>query len=128
MDDSWKGGTIMIVLLAALGCGGAEEPANEPVVTAEDLAIGESLYDEWDCSVCHGDAGEGSDLGPTLSGLDSNWKLDELAEYISEPERFIADDPRLQKLKTAFPDMAMPAYDAIPAESRRLLAAYVMSL
>lgn len=127
--DSMKAGTLALLTLAMLGCGGTgDEHASEPVITAEDLEIGKALYDDWDCGVCHGVAGEGTDLGPALSDLEANWKLDELMEYISEPERFVAKDPRLEKLKTIYSDMAMPAFDAIPPEGRRTLAAYVLSL
>ena len=115
-------------VLALLGCGGAgDESATGPPITAETLEIGRSLYEDWDCSVCHGENGEGSDLGPGLSGLSAHWKLEQLAEYISEPERFIEQDARLESLKTLYPDMAMPAFEAIPPDGRRALAAYLLS-
>ena len=60
--------TAGVYLLAELHLA-KDEPASAPTgaVVAGDAARGETLFEE-NCASCHGDAGAGGGVGPTLAG------------------------------------------------------------
>ena len=123
--------TVPFLLLfgLVLSCGESREQDEPPEteITAEMIAAGEVLYEDWACAGCHGDTAEGNEDAPPLTGLAANWTVDTLAKYISDPQSFIERDARLQKMLEEYPGVQMPAYDVFPAEERRALAAYLLS-
>ncbi len=79
----------------ALGGCGEETPA---APTAEQLFRREL------CASCHGGAGEGSWMGPPLSGLAEHWERESLAEFLRDPKPFVAEDQRLAELLGKYPN------------------------
>lgn len=106
-----------IASLALLACD--SEPPPEP----DDP--GAALFRSQGCVTCHGRAGEGSVMGPPLRGLATNWKREDLARYLADPEAFTAKDPRLAGIASKFA-MRMPRI-AATQEQRLQLADHVLA-
>jgi mono/diheme cytochrome c family protein len=120
---------LLLLFVVASSCAESsdETEAAKPEISAETIAAGQALFDDWACAMCHGDNREGAEGGPPLRGLDAHWTVETLAEYISDPSVFVDEDPRLQKVSESYPDSEMPAFDVFPAEERRALAAYLLA-
>ena len=125
-------GIVPFILLLAVvsSCGESREETEpaEPAISAEMIVIGKAVFEDWECAMCHGENREGDEGGPPLTGLDTNWTVDTLAQYVSDPQAFIEKDARLREVSESYPDTEMPAYDVFPAEERRALAAYLLGL
>jgi mono/diheme cytochrome c family protein len=137
-------GAVLLVLSVLAGCDvlpGEREPAPEPDspaearddlptglaahlpegVTEAEVAEGERLFVEVGCHVCHGEEGEGTQLGPSLT--DGEWlaiggEPEEIARVIVEGV------PRPREHPTAMP----PAGALLGEDEVRSLAAYVYAL
>ncbi len=80
------------------------------------IELGESVYQEQDCSNCHTINGVGSPIGPDLAGLAERRTLSWVHKYL--------EDPLLIK-----PDSAMPGYlGALTHEEIEAVSLYLMSL
>ena len=104
-------------LTALAACGGA--PAKDVAsMTPAELYLA-------NCARCHGRAGEGSFLAPTLDGIAANWDVDRLQRYLRDPDAIIAEDERLiaQGRKYA---QRMPAFPHIAPAQREALAAWLL--
>jgi len=124
-------GIVPFILLLAVvsSCGESSEETEpaEPVISAEMIAVGKTIFEDWECATCHGDDREGTEGGPPLTGLAAHWTVETLAQYVTDPEVFVEKDARLQKIMESYPDTEMPAYDVFPIEERRALAAYLLA-
>ena len=105
-----------LVLIAAL----AATPA-----AAEPPATGEALFNKWICAACHGKDRAGKPGAPTLRTVSKHWTVDRLADYLVDPAKVIASDPRLKAQSVQFP-MIMPSYAAKPLDERKRLAEWLI--
>ncbi len=87
---------------------------------------GEVVYSSLGCAMCHGGAGEGTALGPSLSGAKANWEKPSLVAYFKNPTEYAARDPRLAEQKKKY-SMMMPKYDTQPDAQLEALADFVLS-
>ena len=118
---------LMLAVVSSCGESSDESESAEPEISAETIAVGKAIFEDWACADCHGNNGEGSEDAPPLTALAANWTLETLAQYVSDPATFVEKDARLQKMSESYPDTDMPAYDVFPAEERRALAAYLLA-
>ena len=106
--------------LALAACSGTDSEAH-------GRTDGQQLFAQQACTTCHGDHGQGSMLGPPLTGAHAAWTREKLVEYLADPQGFAAKDPRLsQQGKKYF--QPMPSYKALTPEERASLADYVLSV
>jgi len=111
---------VVVSSAALVACSGGDSHA-------EAGADGRRLFTQQACTTCHGDQGQGSMLGPPLANAHANWTREKLVEYLSDPQAFAANDPRLaQQGKKYF--QPMPSYKALKPEERSSLADYVLAL
>lgn len=114
--------TVMALAVLTGSCGGRGEETGG--VESSDEARG--YYVDWGCPLCHGDGREGTELGPALKNLEDSWDAENLAAYLRDPERFRREDPRVQELRTYYPEVTMPEYDRAESE-RRTLAEWLLT-
>lgn len=115
----------MIGLLQG-GCSRSEDEASGGATSG--AAAGAALYQESSCWTCHGAQGEGSHLGPELSGLSRWWQSDQqLAAYLAAPDSARQHNSRLQAVGDPYRPVAMPGFADLTIEQRRALAAYVLT-
>ena len=92
--------------------------AAPPSITSRSayIELGESVYQEQDCSNCHTINGVGSSIGPDLAGLAERRTLSWVHEYL--------EDPLLIK-----PDSAMPGYlETLTHEDIEGVSLYLMGI
>lgn len=108
-----------IALAALLGAGACSE--------GEAASSAEKLFTQQGCVTCHGDHGQGSMLGPSLTGASAHWTREQLVAYLADPQGYAAKDPRLSKqgLKYFQP---MPTFKMLAPEELASLAEYVLKL
>jgi cytochrome c2 len=129
---SWVAGALAVVAIAVLfyGCpsGGGEESAGEsPGPSAAELSRGATLYKDEGCPVCHGDSAEGVEqAGPALRELAPYWTVERLSTYLQDPTAFRQANPDFDGRREEQFMLEMPAYDALTAEQRQLLAGWLM--
>jgi mono/diheme cytochrome c family protein len=129
---SWVAGVLAVVTIAVLfyGCasGGGEESAGEsPGLSAAELSRGATLYKDEGCPVCHGDSAQGVEqAGPALRELAPYWNIEKLGSYLQDPTAFRQANPDFDERREEQFMLEMPAYDALTAEQRQLLAGWLM--
>ena len=87
-----------------------------------------AAYAQAKCNGCHGAAGGGGMLGPSLQGLTEYWTAEELAEFIANPAPFVSERPRLREMLEIDYKMPMTANATLTADERRALAEWVLGL
>lgn len=87
---------------------------------------GEGLYKKGLCAVCHGEDRKGTKNAPALLDLKRHWKADALADYLADPAKARAEDPRLAELAKRYPTLVMPPWKATESE-RRILAEWLLA-
>lgn len=110
------------LLVPSVGCSRTPDPVTP---SAETLALGERLYDEWGCAACHGPDRAGTENAPPLTAASDHWTVDAFAKYLLDPQSVVASDPRLSKIGEAYADMEMPPFD-FPLEEREAVTAWVI--
>lgn len=138
-------GALIVPALATLAaCGGDEASsggavagagspsAARPDDGADDLDIDAAIavYESAACWTCHGRphrAEEGL-AGPALAGLDEHWTVEDLADFIDDPESWVAKRDRLAVLKSQYPLPMLPTTRPVPLEDRLLLARWLLTL
>ena len=106
---------VSLLLLAACG---SSEPAPDV-----KLQSGAQLYASQNCALCHGADGSSAFWRPgpdLLPNLDS-WTLDDLTQYIAEPDVVAT---RVERLTPG----SMAGFPHLDEATRRRLAEYVLSL
>lgn len=78
------------------------------------------------CGVCHGEDRKGTKNAPALSDLKRDWKVENLADYLADPAKARAQDPRLAELAERYPTLVMPPWKATESE-RRILAEWLLA-
>jgi mono/diheme cytochrome c family protein len=122
---------VPLFVLFALAC-----DSREPARTSEaPRQLGEApqrlnaqtLYRNAGCATCHrmpGDPGEPL-AGPPLRNLSEHWNREDLADFIGNPEAFVASDPRIAAQKARYP-MAMPGAPSLSQEARLAIADWML--
>ncbi len=79
------------------------------------------------CTMCHGNVGQGTNLAPALAGKAPFWTRAQLVTYLADPQKYIAGDERLRE-QARHHSLPMPKFDMLkPAELERL-ADHVLAL
>lgn len=117
-----------IVLLAfvawSLGCAGNDAPE----LTEAEIEQAMSIYEDQSCGVCHGEAGEGGDIGPALRNMTPYWDAERLSAYLRNPDGFRKANPDFEERRDrAFDEMEMPAYDLLSDEDSRALTRWLLT-
>lgn len=81
---------------------------------------GYQVYNAEGCQTCHGSNLLGTRLAPPLVDVRKHFDLASFGEYLSDPEGYILDDPRLQGLDSQYQMQVMPAYDLTDEELEAL--------
>jgi cytochrome c553 len=89
-------------------------------------ASGAEIYRLQNCANCHGEAREGTRLGPPLADLRAHWSAARLAEYFLDPRPVIEQDARLVELDRSFGSSDMGRYDNLDLEQRTHLAEWLL--
>lgn len=88
-------------------------------------ASGAEIYVLQNCRLCHEEDGSGSGRGPALGQLRTNWTVEQLVSYLSDPAPFIEADPRLKKLEDTH-SLPMPRYHNLTEQQRSRLAVWLL--
>lgn len=102
------------------------QPGSPRPFTEADWKEGKALYLR-DCSACHGERSDGE--GPAAAHIDPRPRnfLKEKFKLRSTPSgKPPATADVLRVIERGIPGTAMPAFNFLPAEERRLIAAYVL--
>ena len=119
--------------------GGSAEPAAEAPeggaaagaeLGAEEVEAAIAVYEAGACWTCHGRPHKDQPglAGPPLSGLTQHWSAEDLADFIDDPEAWVAKDDRLAVKKSEFTVPMMPPMRPISIEDRTLLARWLLTL
>ena len=112
----------------AVGCGGpGGDPGDAVVASPADVETARAVYDNESCGMCHGPAGEGTDLAPALEDLAGYWDEDRLVRYLEDPVAFQDADPSFGARRDIVYDMEMPSYGHVPEPDRRSLARWLLT-
>ena len=119
MNTTLLSGAALLVasVIALSACSMREQPVAG--------ASGEEIYRVSACSTCHGDALEGTSIGPPLGGLSTVWKRTDLVEFLGEPELFLGQVERLIQLDSSF-SATMPEYSNLSIEERDRLVGFLL--
>lgn len=124
--------TMLALMILPAGCGGsqpAEEAATEakpvPPLTAEEVERVQVLVEENICAECHSENREGSETGPSLLHVGEHWTEERLAQYVNNPELYMASHPEMRERNPGF-TIDMPPYTDLPEEDRRLLVRWAL--
>jgi mono/diheme cytochrome c family protein len=79
------------------------------------VALGQNVYDNQGCAVCHMVQGKGGTVGPDLTRVGDRLNAQQIAQYVHDP-------------KTANPATAMPPYGNLSDVQLQSLAQYLLSL
>jgi mono/diheme cytochrome c family protein len=86
---------------------------------------GSTLFRRQGCVACHGASGQGSMLAPALNGLRANWTVEQLVEYLADPQGYAAADPRLHEQAKNY-RQPMPSYKALTVEELTALGSWLL--
>ena len=87
---------------------------------------GYQVYRSRGCATCHGSDALGSRMGPSLADARLYYDRESLTTYLEDPEKAIADDPRLLEMQSQYPRIQMPAADDLPADELEALLTFVL--
>ena len=89
-----------------------------------------AVYESATCWTCHGRPHADMEglAGPALSNLDEHWNVDDLADFIDDPEAWVAKDDRLAVMKSEYPLPMMKTMRPVSLEDRQLLASWLLTL
>jgi len=85
---------------------------------------GGQAYLDSGCARCHGANFSGTQLGPPLSGLASNWTESDLTLYLKNPSGYLKKDARIKALSEQY-KVVRPRFEMDP-EQRRLLVEFLL--
>lgn len=109
---------LALVLLSSVACSTRRPPPPG--------ASGDVIYALQNCANCHGDARQGTKLGPPLRPLAPSWTRERLAEYLADPRAVVATDERLSALDREY-SADMGRYDNLSHEERLTLAGWLLA-
>jgi Cytochrome c len=78
------------------------------------------------CTDCHGTKLEGTDKGPALHNLNTNWTKVNLVKYLQKPTQFM-NFPRFVKYEGQYRKYLMPAYDTVNVKTLEMVADYILN-
>lgn len=107
-------------LVVLLACGALVVPALASAQDAKLVQLGEKLYAEQRCSVCHSVAGKGNQKGP-LEDVGSRLSAEEIRQWLINPRVMTEKHKSTRK-------PLMPAYTKLSADQLDALVAYMQSL
>jgi cytochrome c553 len=122
------------VLVAALvaACSNEAPPANaggsggaadtRPLTEAAALYAHQTLM----CSICHGADGTGGPMGPSLDGLEADWKEADLAAFLQDPVEWLGKSARLSELHSRYPQ-GMPKPKDLSDADASLIARWLLA-
>ncbi len=120
-----------LLAFAALACDGRQpasssQPA-ERLGEAPQRLNPQTLYRNAGCATCHNMPGDTREpiAGPPLRGLAEHWNREDLADFIANPEPFIAREPRLAGQTARYP-MRMPGDASLSREARLAIADWML--
>ena len=100
--------------------------AQAVTVQFDDGSAGYQVYRSRGCATCHGPDALGSRMGPSLADARLHYDRASLTTYLKDPEKAIADDPRLLEMQSQYPRIQMPAADDLPREELDALLTFVL--
>lgn len=108
---------------AAAQTGSATETAS---VRLDDTLPGYAVYRANGCATCHGADALGSRMGPSLAEAHLNYDRDSLTRYLRDPEKAIADDPRLLQMQSRYPRIQMPPVKDLASTDMDALVTFIL--
>ena len=108
------------------GTGQSGAAAQAVTVQFDDTSAGYEVYRSRGCATCHGADALGSRMGPSLADARLFYDRDSLTNYLKDPEKAIADDPRLLEMQSQYPRIQMPAADDLPREELDALLSFIL--
>jgi Cytochrome c len=94
--------------------------------SAKAAATPENMVANLGCADCHGASLEGTDKGPPLHYLNTNWTKVNLVKYLQNPSQFM-NFPRFVKYEEKYRKYLMPAYDSVNVETLEKVADYILN-
>lgn len=88
---------------------------------------GEDLINNSGCKSCHGENLTGTNLAPTLYGLQSFYDRDKLINYLRNPNSFM-DSDRFKNYKEKYKNIVMPSYNNIDVKNLGIISDYLLNL
>jgi len=99
----------------------AADEAGEDQEAAGDTAMpGADVYVSANCGTCHREDRGGGKMAPALIGLSGNWDTTTLEQYLTDPEAYTANDPRLNAMSSQY-TLKMPAWQGSAADMAALI-------
>lgn len=98
----------------------SEKSANENISGLE-------LINSFGCITCHGNDLKGTEMAPTLYGLEANYSRDNLINYLRNPNSFM-DSDRFKAFKQKYKNVIMPSYNNRDVKDLGKIAEYLLGL
>lgn len=95
-------------------------------VQFDSSSPGYQVYRSRGCVTCHGADALGSRMGPSLADVRLYYDRASLASYLENPEKAIADDPRLLEMQSLYPRIQMPPTDDLPSGEMDELLSFLL--
>jgi len=97
----------IVLLIPVIVFAGCRPEWIGPKVDRAAVERGRLVWDAEECSACHGENGEGTTIGPSLSDVAEHWQDESLADFLKDPQGQLEDNPRLKELTSTY-DVDMP--------------------
>jgi len=110
---------LVLVLVPVLACSFRRQPPPG--------APGDEIYRLQNCANCHGEAREGTRLGPPLGEVARHWDVEHLAAFLADPRPVVEGDGRLGAYRATYGSSRMGPYDNLDLDQRRTLAAWLLA-
>lgn len=95
------------------------------MLTAEEVARAQVLFEENACVDCHGEDRRGSEAAPSLLGIRGYWTEDTLVKYFYNPEFYMVSDPTVLQRNPGY-EITMPPFLDMTEKDRSVLARWVL--
>jgi cytochrome c553 len=115
---------LAVLALASVGvaCSPAKQP---PAQESEVVREGRRIFRVDACPTCHAQDRTGTINGPSLEGLRTRWREDDLIRFLRDPSASRRTDPRLRQLAERY-KTSMPSPARIDEARMKSLAAYLL--
>jgi len=118
---------LILFILSKVLDSGEELGNNEEGYSETQSLDAMTLINNNGCVSCHGQDLKGTNLGPSLYGMNEFWSRDNLIGYLRNPSSFM-DSDRFNNYKEKYKNIIMPSYNNVDVKDLGKISDYLLNL